>query len=147
MTYKIKKSYMRILAVLIGFFSYGIFLLITIDTSTFGLEQFGLYLLITIPLLVILDIITTLIFDLATHFAIREEMPSEKTDVDRLEEYKSALNALYTFLFGIFLSALLLWITANLYIFFIVIFVTIHFTGIMFHLSYIKYETDKNIED
>lgn len=139
MAYQVKKSYLRIITILLGFISYSIYLFSNIDINTFDLKQFGMYLFLIVPILVIFEIVGTIIFDLFNQTDSKKERPKHMDEFDRLIEYKAVRNFMIVFVAGFFTSTLILWLSANLMVAFIVMFVMIFLSGLMLQVSYIKY--------
>lgn len=139
MAYQVKKSYLRIITILLGFISYSIYLFSNIDINTFDLKQFGMYLFLIVPILVVFEIVGTIIFDLFNQTDSKKERPKHMDEFDRLIEYKSVRNFMIIFVAGFFTSTLILWLSTNLMVAFIVMFVMIFLSGLMLQISYIRY--------
>ncbi len=139
MAYQVKKSYLRIITILLGFISYSIYLFSNIDINTLDLKQFGMYLFLIVPILVVFEIVGTIIFDLFNQTDSKKERPKHMDEFDRLIEYKSVRNFMIIFVAGFFTSTLILWLSANLMVAFIVMFVMIFLSGLMLQISYIRY--------
>ncbi|MGE4319892.1 MAG: hypothetical protein AB7E61_00420 [Acholeplasmataceae bacterium] len=139
MAYQVKKSYLRIITILLGFISYSIYLFSNIEINTFDLKQFGMYLFLIVPILMVFEIVGTIIFDLFNQTDSKKERPKHMDEFDRLIEYKAVRNFMIVFVAGFFTSTLILWLSANLIVAFIVMFVMIFLSGLMLQVSYIKY--------
>ncbi len=139
MAYQVKKSYLRMITILLGFISYSIYLFRNIDINTFDLKQFGMYLFLIVPILVVFEIVGTIIFDLFNQTDSKKERPKHMDEFDRLIEYKAVRNFMIIFVAGFFTSTLILWLSANLMVAFIVMFVMIFLSGLMLQISYIRY--------
>lgn len=139
MAYQVKKSYLRIITILLGFISYSIYLFSNIDINTFDLKQFGMYLFLIVPILVVFEIIGSIIFDLFNQTDSKKERPKHMDEFDRLIEYKAVRNFMIIFVAGFFISTLILWLSTNLMVAFIVMFVMIFLSGLMLQISYIRY--------
>ncbi len=139
MAYQVKKSYLRIITVIIGFISYGLYILQNTDTQTFTLSELGKYIFLVVPVLILLEIIGSIIFDIFNNTDKKKERPKSMDEFDRQIEYKSVRNFMISFLIGLFTSFLLMWLSASVFTIFVVLFITFHISGIILQLSYIRY--------
>ena len=139
MAYQVKKSYLRIITVIIGFISYGLYILQNTDTRTFTLSELGKYIFLIVPVLIVFEIIGSIIFDIFNNTNKKKERPKRMDEFDRHIEYKSVRNFMISFLIGLFTSFLLMWLSVSIFSIFIVLFITFHISGIILQLSYIRY--------
>ncbi len=139
MAYQVKKSYVTIVTLIIGFLGYGGFVLSVIETPL-TIYNYGMYIFIALPVLVVLNIVGKIIFDLLNRTSEKKEEPKSPDEFDRIIEYKSIRNFSFTFITGFFTSLALLWL-GTLLASFILLFVFIFASGLVLQLSYIVYYT------
>jgi len=139
MSYQEKRSYVQVIANVIGFIVYFMFI---IDFSTINEmtpQLFGKYLFILVPVLVTSQIITKILFDIINNTSIKNEEPTFIDEYDALIELKSVRNFMFVFVFGFFVTMLALWLGLSLTYAFYLMLVSIFFAGTTLELSYIHF--------
>jgi len=142
MAYQIKQSIQRMLTMSIGLIGYGLYVLNNTQANNFMVKDFGLYILLIVPILVVLEILGKILFDIFNKTEEKKEAPKEMDEFDRIIEYKSVRNFAFAFLFGLFLSFLFMLILNTLYVPFLILFFTFFFSGYVLQVSYIIYYTN-----
>lgn len=138
MAYQVKKSLVTIVTILIGLIIYGGYVLSKVNTSL-TINQYGMYVLLAVPALMITQIVGKIIFDIFNRTQEKKEEPKKMDELDRIIEYKSVRNFSFMFLAGFFTSMLLMWILGTLFAAFMVMFLTLFASGIVLQISYIVY--------
>lgn len=138
MAYQVKKSWVTIGTILVGLMIYGGYVLSQVSTS-FSINQFGMYVLLTVLALIVTQIVGKIIFDLFNRTYEKKEEPKKMDELDRIIEYKSVRNFSFMFLGGFFTSMLLMWLLGTLFAAFMVMFFTLFASGIVLQISYIVY--------
>jgi len=142
MAYQVKRSIVRILTVLIGLFSYGAYVLANTTSETFTIREFGLYILLIVPTLVVLEILGKIVLDIFNQTDKKQEEPKQMDEFDRIIEYKSVRNFSFAFLGGLFLTFLFMFLLNSLYLPFVLLFLTFYLSGLVLQISYITYYTN-----
>lgn len=138
MAYQVKKSWLTIATILTGFIVYGGYVLSKVD-SNITVSEFGKYILLAIPALIVTEIVGKIIFDMLNRTHEKKEQPKRMDEFDRAIEHKAVRNFSYMFLVGFFTSLLLMWVTSALFVAFIVMFMTLFISGLVLQISYIIY--------
>ncbi len=138
MAYQVKRSWLTIGTILVGLIIYGGYVLSQVDTSL-TLNQFGMYVLLAVPALMVTQIVGKFMFDIFNRTYEKKEEPKKMDEFDQIIEYKSVRNFSFMFLAGFFVSMLLLWILGTLFAAFMVMFLTLFLSGIVLQISYIVY--------
>lgn len=143
MSYQEKRSIVAIIGIIIGLVVYGIYVLNKINNGDIDLSvelnYFGLYLLLQIPVLVVIQIVTKIIFDLFNRTYEKEEEPKFMDEYDQVIELKAVRNFSWVFLLGFYIGMLLLALSVSVEIVFILLFISIMLSGITLNASYIYY--------
>ncbi len=143
MSYQEKRSIVAIIGIIIGLVVYGIYVLNKINNGNIDLSvelnYFGLYLLLQIPVLVVIQIVTKIIFDLFNRTYEKEEEPKFMDEYDQVIELKAVRNFSWVFLLGFYIGMLLLALSVSVEIVFILLFISIMLSGITLNASYIYY--------
>jgi protein-S-isoprenylcysteine O-methyltransferase Ste14 len=139
MTYQIKRSYVQFVGNLVGFIIYGVYLFNNIKDNTISISEFGKYVLLLIPTLIIVQFIVKLLFDLINRTHEKNEAPKTMDEYDYLIELKAVRNFCFAFLGAFFLVLLLLWLEVGLLTCLFVMIGGIFIAGNTIELSYIIY--------
>lgn len=139
MAYQVKRSYVTIVTILIGLLGYGAYILSNTELSSLTAREFGMYLFLIVPVLVVTQIIGKIVFDIFNQTSIKKEEPKTMDEFDRIIEYKSVRNFSFVFFAGFFIMCLMMWISASIVVPFIIMFSSIFLAGIILQVSYIVY--------
>ena len=139
MAYQVKKSMVTIATTLIGFTLYLLYVLGETDVETFTKEDLGKYLLFVVPVLIVIDMIGKFVFNLLDANKDQDKKSDKMDEFDTIIEYKSVRNFGIVFILGFFISCLLFILSTYIFFPFLALFITLHVSGIVLQISYIKY--------
>ena len=139
MAYQVKKSMVTIATTLIGFTLYLLYVIGETDVETFTKEDLGKYLLFVVPVLIVIDMIGKFLFNLLDVNKDKDKKSDKMDEFDTIIEYKSVRNFGIVFILGFFISCLLFMVSTYIFFPFLALFITLHVSGIVLQISYIKY--------
>ncbi len=139
MAYQVKRSIMTIVTILVGLGVYGGIMLTNLS-DPLTIYEYGMYVLLAIPVLVVTQIIGKIIFDIFNRTADKNEEAKKMDEFDKIIEYKSVRNFSFVVLTGFFTAMLLMWVS-TLLASFLTLFLTLFVAGIALQISYIIYYT------
>ncbi|AUD64633.1 hypothetical protein BK011_02665 [Tenericutes bacterium MZ-XQ] len=139
MGYQLKKSYVTMVTTIIGFVIFLLYILRETDVETFTKEDLGKYLLLVVPVLIVIDMIGKFIFNLLDVNKDKDKKRDQMDEFDTIIEYKSVRNFGIAFMLGFFISCLLFLVSTYIFYPFLALFITLHVSGLVLQVSYIKY--------
>lgn len=139
MAYQIKQSIVRILTITTALIGYSIYLYNTINLNSLTNSEFGKYLFLTVPIMIVTEILGKMIFETINYNQKDQDSNKGMDEFERIIEYKSVRNFALAFSFGFFLAMLLLWLVAPLSTVFIILYLSIFLSGYVLQTSYIIY--------
>ena len=139
MAYQVKKSYVTMVTTIIGFVLFLLYILRETEVETFTQQDLGKYLLIVVPFLIVVDLIGKIMFSLIDQTKDQDKKREKMDEFDTIIEYKSVRNFGFAFMLGFFISCLLFLLSAHIFYPFLGLFITLHVSGLVLQVSYIKY--------
>lgn len=139
MSYQLKKSYVTMVTTIIGFVIFLLYILRETDVETFTKEDLGKYLLLVVPVLIVIDMIGKFIFNILDVNKDKDKKRDQMDEFDTIIEYKSVRNFGIAFMLGFFISCLLFLVSTYIFYPFLALFITLHVSGLVLQVSYIKY--------
>ena len=139
MAYQVKKSIVTIVTTLIGFIGLLLYVLKETNVETFTQKDLGMYLLLVVPVLIVVETIGNFVFSLIDQTNDKDKKVKKMDEFDTIIEYKSVRNFGLVFMLGFFISAFIFMLSSFIFYPFLALFITLHVSGLVLQASYIKY--------
>ncbi len=139
MTYQEKRSYVQFLGNIVGFILFIIYVVFETSNMIIGTAEFGKYVLLLVPTLIIVQFVVKLLFDTLNNTKHKGEDENLRDELDYLIELKAVRNFCFGFLSAFFITLLLFWIGVSMVVCLYVMLFGIFVAGNIIEISYIYY--------